>query len=128
MRRTRAGCCACAASGQATAAPPRNEMTGKASDAVHVATSWLSTFRSTSSTLLAPLHLSYLARAYAELGRFDDAWRCIDEAMTTVETRKEKWCEAEVQRAAGEIALISPEPDAAKAQAYFELSLAVARQ
>ena len=73
-----------------------------------------------------PLHLSYLARAYADLGQFDDAWRCIGEAMTALETTKETWCEAEVNRIAGEIALMSPEPDAAKAEAYFERALAVA--
>ena len=48
--------------------------------------------------------------------------------MTAVETTKERWCEAEVNRIAGEIALKSPEPDAAKAEAYFERALAVARQ
>ena len=47
--------------------------------------------------------------------------------MTAVETTKEKWCEAEVHRVAGEIALKSPEPDVAKAQAYFERALSVAR-
>jgi predicted ATPase len=75
-----------------------------------------------------PLWLSHLTRAYAELGQFDDAWRCIDEAMTAIETTKERWYEAEVNRTAGEIALESPEPGAAKAQAYFERALAVARQ
>ena len=57
-----------------------------------------------------------------------DAWRCIGEAMTAVETTKESGCEAEVYRIAGEIALKSPQPDAAKAEAYFERALAVARQ
>jgi predicted ATPase len=33
-----------------------------------------------------------------------------------------------VNRTAGEITLLSPEPDVAKAQAYFERALAVARQ
>jgi predicted ATPase len=75
-----------------------------------------------------PWYLSYLARAYAALDHFDDAWRCIGEAITAVETTKEKWCEAEVHRTAGEIALLSREPDAAKAEAYFERALAVARQ
>ena len=75
-----------------------------------------------------PLHLSYLAKAYAELGQFDDAWRCIGEAMTAMETTKEKWFEADINRMAGEIALKSPEPDAAKAEAYFERALAVARE
>jgi predicted ATPase len=46
--------------------------------------------------------------------------------MTAVETTKEKWCEAEVHRVAGEIALKSTEPDAAKAQAYFESALSIA--
>ena len=66
-----------------------------------------------------PFYLSYLARAYADLGQFDDAWRCIGEAMSGIETTKERWCEAEVNRIAGEIALMSPEPDAAKAEALF---------
>ena len=66
--------------------------------------------------------------ACAELGKFDDAWRCISEAMTAAETTKEKWFEAEINRIAGEIALKSPEPDAAKAEAYFERALAVARK
>jgi len=39
-----------------------------------------------------------------------------------------RWFEAEVNRIAGEIALKSPEPDEAKAQAYFERALAVARE
>ena len=66
--------------------------------------------------------------AYAELDQFDDAWRCMGEAVTAVNTTKERWCEAEVSRIAGEIALKSPRPDEAKAEAYFERALAVARE
>jgi predicted ATPase len=62
-----------------------------------------------------------------KLGKFEDAWRSIGEAMTAVEATKERWFEAEVHRVAGEIALKSPKPNAAKAQAYFERALAVAR-
>jgi predicted ATPase len=75
-----------------------------------------------------PTFLTSVASAYAELGQFDDAWRCIREAMAIIETTKERWCEAEVNRIAGEIALMSPERDAAKAEGYFERALAVARQ
>ena len=50
------------------------------------------------------------------------------EAMTAIESSKETWWEAEVNRIAGEIALKSPEPDAAKAKTYFERALAVARK
>jgi predicted ATPase len=64
----------------------------------------------------------------ANLGQFDDAWRCIDEAMNTIEETKESWFEAEANRIAGEIARKLPKPDAARAQAYFERALEVARQ
>src|SRR5262249_48091664 len=74
-----------------------------------------------------PAYLAALAKAYADLGQLDEAWRCIGEAMSAVETTKEKWLEAEVHRTAAEIALISSKPDAAKAEAYFEHALAVAR-
>jgi predicted ATPase len=45
-----------------------------------------------------------------------------------VETTKERWCEAVIHRTAGEITLLSPEPDAAKAEVYFERALIVARK
>jgi hypothetical protein len=80
------------------------------------------------ATTLAPIYRSYLASAYAELGQFDGAWRSIGEAIDTIETSKETFFEAETNRVAGEIALMSPERDAAKAQGYFERALAVARQ
>jgi hypothetical protein len=69
-----------------------------------------------------PVLLASLTNAYAEIGRFDDAWRCIGEAMTVIETTKESWFQAEVHRVAGEMALKSPSLDAAKAEAYFERS------
>jgi predicted ATPase len=69
-----------------------------------------------------------LAKAHAQLGQFDNARRYVGEAMTGMETTNEKWCEAEVHRVAGEIALKSPSPDAAKAAAYFERAIAVARK
>ena len=103
-------------------------LTGKAANAIQMLTSGIIAYRSTGSTSWMPLHLSYLAKANAELGQLNDAWRCINEAMTTMETTKERWCEAEINRAAGEIALTSPERDEAKAKAYFERALAVARE
>jgi predicted ATPase len=69
-----------------------------------------------------------LARAYAKLGQFDDAWRSIDEVVRAVESTKKSWCEAEVNRMAGELAIKLPESDAAKAEAYFERALAIARE
>ena len=102
-------------------------LTGKAFDAVHLITAGITAFRSTGSIMWIPFYLWYLARAYAELDQFDDAWRRIGEAMAAVETTGERWCEADVCRIAGEITLLSPSADAAKAQGYFERALAVAR-
>jgi class 3 adenylate cyclase/tetratricopeptide (TPR) repeat protein len=57
-------------------------LTGQASDAVRMINSGITAWGSTGSTLNMPLHLRYLAMAYAELGQFDDAWRCVETAMT----------------------------------------------
>jgi len=103
-------------------------LTGRASEAVEMLISGISAYRTTGGTIFTPLTFPILARAHTELGQFEEAWRCIGEAMTAVEIAKEKWCEAEVHRVAGEIALMSSEPDAAKAEACFERALAVARQ
>jgi predicted ATPase len=102
--------------------------TGKAADAAQVITSGLGAYRSTVATLYVPWHLSSLASAHADLGQFDEAWHRIHEAMTAIETAEERVWEAEVNRVAGQIALKIPEPDAAKAEDYFERALAVARQ
>jgi predicted ATPase len=93
-----------------------------------VITSGIIARRSTAATALEPFCLSYLAGAHAELDNFDDALHCIREAMTKAETTKESWFEAEIKRVAGEIALLLPDPDATKAEEYFEHALAVARR
>ena len=103
-------------------------LTGKASDATDLLTSGLDAFRSTGSTLWMPLHMSCLAIAHRDLKRLDEAWDCIGEAMTAIETTGERWYEAEVLRVAGEIAMTSPERDTAKAQVFFDRALAVARR
>ncbi len=103
-------------------------LNGQAANAAQTITSGVTAMRSTRTTMWMPVWLSYLARASAEIGQFDDARHCISEAMTAMETTKERWYEAEVNRIAGEIALLSPESDMAKAESYFERALAVARE
>jgi predicted ATPase len=103
-------------------------LTGKPSDAIQMLTSGIADSLSSRTTVIVPEWLSFCARAYADGGKFDDAWRCVDEAMTMLENTKEKWCEAEIQRTAGEIALKSPQPDTVKAEAFFSRALLVARK
>jgi predicted ATPase len=104
-------------------------LTGKASNAVEMIDSGITALQSTGAAkLLLPWYLSHLAWAHGTLGHHDETWRCIGEAMTAMAMTKERWCEAEVHRVAGEIALMSPEADTARAEAYFERSLEIARE
>ena len=102
-------------------------VTGKSADAVLKMTTGLNAWRQTGTTVWTPAYFSYLARAHAELGQFDEASGRIGEALSAVQTTRESWYEAEIHRVAGEIALHRPEPDTTNAEACFERSLAVAR-
>jgi predicted ATPase len=101
---------------------------GQACDAVQMMVSGLTAYQQTGSTIYLPFWSSILAKAYADLDQFDDAWCCVGEAMTAIETTVETISEAEVNRVAGELALNMPERDASKAEAYFERALDVAHQ
>jgi class 3 adenylate cyclase/predicted ATPase len=103
-------------------------MTGEPSDAVQKIAAGIAAFRATGANVDEGLWLAFLARGFAKRGQFADAWRCIGEAVTAVETTKGRWCEAEINRVAGEIALKSTEPNTDKAEAYFERALAIARK
>ena len=102
-------------------------LTGNATDAIRMFATGMALYQTTGATIWKPLHLTYLAKAYAELGQLDDARSCIAKARTAVETTKECWFEAELNRTAGEIALNSPKRDVEKAQAHFERALSIAR-
>ena len=92
-------------------------VTGRASEAIKLINTGLAACRSAGTTIFTPVGLSLLAKSYADLGQLDDAWRSIDEAKMVIERTKETWFEAHVHRIAGEVALKSPRPDAAKAEA-----------
>jgi class 3 adenylate cyclase/predicted ATPase len=103
-------------------------LTGQASDAIHTITCGITAIQGMEATIWMPFYLTCLARAHAELGQFDHAWQRVAEARNIVETTKERWCEADLYRLAGELALMSPQADAAKAEAHFERALDVARE
>ena len=82
----------------------------------------------TGATFLTPVRFSLWGKSYAELGRFDEALRSVDEAKEMIKRTGETWFEVHVHCIAGEIALKSLPPDTAKAEACFERALAVARE
>jgi predicted ATPase len=97
------------------------------SDAAAMIACGVAAMRSTGATAYAPWYLSNLAMAHARLGQGDEARRCIGEATAALEATKERWCESEIHRMTGEIALLATEPDAVQAEACFARALAVAR-
>jgi predicted ATPase len=104
-------------------------LTEDASGAIQMLTTGINAIRSAGgATVSFPINLSWLAVAQSRAGHFDEAWGCIDEAITLTERTNERWFEAEVHCIAGEIALKSPASDAGKAQEYFERALGVSRK
>jgi predicted ATPase len=103
-------------------------LSGKASEAIQMMSSGIATYRSTGSRVYLPFFLLHLSRAHAELSQYDEAWRCIGEAMTAAETTKERWCDAEINRIIGEIALKLPQLASSQAEVSFERALALARE
>jgi hypothetical protein len=81
-------------------------LTGNATHAVQKIGSGLTAWRSTGSTLWMP-YLSHLARAQSSVTA-KTLGATLSEAMTAVRTTKERWCEADVHRIAGDITLMSP--------------------
>ena len=102
-------------------------LAGETANGVQPIASSIAFYRSTGASVLLPFIQTCLARAHAASGQIDDAWQWIDRTLIGVEASGERWCEAEVHRTAGEIALMSSEPDAAKAQTHFERALEIAR-
>ena len=48
-------------------------LTGKAADAIRMFATGMALYQTTGATIWKALHLTYLAKAYAELGQLDDA-------------------------------------------------------
>jgi predicted ATPase/class 3 adenylate cyclase len=103
-------------------------LTGRAPEAVRTISAGVELMRSTETTMWMPLFLSHLAQANAEIGEFDEAAAKISEAMAAVQTTKESWYEAEINRVAGEIALLRTKPDPTQAEAHFAAAIEIARK
>jgi predicted ATPase len=102
-------------------------LTDNSSDAVQILTSGVESAWAAGTTVHWAVVVALLGKAHAQLGQFDEAWRRISGAKGTVRTTDERWFEAEIYRLAGDVALLSPDPDATKAQSYFARALAVAQ-
>jgi predicted ATPase len=102
--------------------------TGRASEATAMIPAGIAAWKSSGSIVFVPWYVAHMAKARAELGQFDEASLHIDDAVKAVEMTGETWCEPDIHRLAGEIALLGPMPDIGKARAHFERGLEVARK
>jgi predicted ATPase len=103
-------------------------LSGNSADAIPMLTTGITALRSIGTTTSILLYLPWLAHAYAQLRKSDEAWRCTSEALTLIEQSDQRSTEAEVHRVAGEIMLASALPDEKKAEEHFAYALAIARQ
>jgi hypothetical protein len=62
------------------------------------------------------------------VGRLHDVLEAISETQNTLQATGERWVEAELNRIAGEVALMLPEADTTRAEIYFDRALEVARK
>lgn len=74
-----------------------------------------------------PWYLALVGEAYGMAGQYDEAFRALDEALEWVQRNDERLYAAEAHRIRGELLLLTPDPDATKAELCFERALAVAR-
>jgi predicted ATPase len=84
-------------------------------------------WRSTGASLWMPMHLAHLIGAYADVGHFDQAQRCFDDAVTLMAQTKERWYESDIHRIAGDVAMRAPDADPVKAETLFAQALDIAR-
>jgi predicted ATPase len=101
---------------------------GRSEGAPETITAGLRAFGTTGSTVFKPMFLTALARAHANCRGIDRARDCISQALTAVEKTKEYWVAAEIHRIAGELSLLSADPDLEDAECQFRRSLAIARE
>ncbi len=98
---------------------------GKAAEALATIEAGIAAMRSTGATGYAPWYLTILAKARADVGEADEARRRIEDAILVAETTGERWCEADIHRTAGEIALMEGGTTAG-AVAHFERARSIA--
>jgi predicted ATPase len=103
-------------------------MTGNPSDALQMLPTCITALRSSGATTWVLFYMPWLALAYAQLRKSDEARQCISEALELIEKSNQRGIEAEVHRVAGEILLMSATPNEKAAEEHFERALTVARQ
>jgi predicted ATPase len=82
----------------------------------------------TGARMMRPMFCALLAEAYGQVGRLDQAWRMLSDALGAVEESGQRHYEAEAYRFKGELHLREARPDVEQAEACFQRALDIARR
>jgi predicted ATPase len=88
----------------------------------------LSAYTATGATVPCTYCFALMAEPYGNLGKMDEGFSALAEAMTAVEERGERWWESEIHRLKGELLLKLPVPDVQQASFCFQQALNVAHR
>jgi serine phosphatase RsbU (regulator of sigma subunit) len=99
---------------------------GRSEEGLQLFQKGLDAYRATGAGLGLPYYLSILGEAFTQTGRFDDARRTLDEALTLVQKNDERFQEAELHRLRGELHFAETNDEVA-AEACFSRALEIAR-
>jgi tetratricopeptide (TPR) repeat protein len=101
---------------------------GRPKEAIPLFLKGLDAYRATGAVMTLPHYLSMLVDAYTHAGRFEDAHRALDEALSRAENNDDRFQEAELHRLQGELLLAESPDQAAAAEACFRQSVETARR
>jgi predicted ATPase len=99
---------------------------GGAREAIDQIREGLAALDATGTFLVRPHFLALLAEVLAKVGQIEEALSLLDEAMTMVNSKGERYYEAELYRLKGELLLKQAAENQAKTEDYFRQSLAIA--
>lgn len=100
---------------------------GSLEEALEAYAAALDEFRGTGASLRMPHYLCMLATIQHRAGRRDAGLRIVAEAAQIAEKNRETWCNAELERARGELLLVDPsDDDREEAEAAFKQAMKIA--
>jgi serine/threonine protein kinase/class 3 adenylate cyclase/predicted ATPase len=84
-------------------------------------------YRATGSVMALPHYLSMLVDAYTQAGRFEEAHRALNEALTLAEKNDDRFHQAELYRLNGEL-MLAESADETRAESCFRQAIETARR
>jgi TOMM system kinase/cyclase fusion protein len=100
---------------------------GQAKEGITQITQGVMTYRATGAELLRPYYLALLAEAHSARGEPEAGLAVLTEALTLVDTRGERYYEAELYRLKGELLLQQSSDNHMEAESCFHHALDLAR-